>query len=35
MYMDDIKTIAKVQKDAMVQTIRIYNQDIRMDFGIE
>ena len=35
-YMDDIKTFAKNEKQQiLIQTIRIYSQDIRMEFGIE
>ena len=35
--MGDIKIIAKNEKEleALIQTIRIYNQNIRMEFGIE
>ena len=35
--MDDIKLFAKNEKDqeTLIQTIRIYNQDIGMEFGIE
>ena len=37
MYMDDIKKFAKNEKEleTLVQTIRIYSQDIGMEFGIE
>ena len=37
MYMDDIKMFAKNEKEleTLVQTIRIYSQDIGMKFGIE
>ena len=37
MYMDDIKLFAKNEKElgALIHTIRIYSQDIRMEFGIE
>ena len=37
MYMDDIKIFAKNEKEleTLVQTIRIYSQDIGMEFGIE
>ena len=37
MYMDDIKVIAKDEKelDTLIQTIRIYSPDIGMEFGIE
>ena len=37
MYMDDIKVIAKDEKelDTLIQTIRIYSPDIGMGFGIE
>ena len=37
MYMDDIKIFAKKQKEleTLIQTIRIYTQDIGMEFGIE
>ena len=37
MYMDDIKVFGKNKKelDTVIQTIRIYSQDIGMEFGIE
>ena len=37
MYMDDIKLFAKNEKvfEAPMQTIRIYSQDIGMEFSIE
>ena len=37
MYMDDIKLFAKSEKEleTLVHTVRIYSQDIRMEFGIE
>ena len=37
MYIDDIKLFAKNEKEleTLIQTIRIYNQDIGMEFGIE
>ena len=37
MYMDDIKLFAKNEKEqeTLIHTIRIYCQDIRMEFGIE
>ena len=37
MYMDDIKLFAKNEKelDTLIQTVRIYSQDVRMEFGIE
>ena len=37
MYMDDIKLFAKNEKElgALIHTVRIYSQDIRMEFGIE
>ena len=37
MYMDDIKLFGKKNEkmDILIQTIRIYNQDIEMEFGIE
>ena len=37
MYMDDIKLFAKNGKDleTQIQTVRIYSQDIGMEFGIE
>ena len=37
MYMSDIKLLAKNEKItvAFIQTIRICNQDIGMEFGIE
>ena len=37
MYMDDIKLFTKDEKEleTLIQTMRIYSQDIRMEFGIE
>ena len=37
MHVADIKIFTKYEKElgTLVQTIRIYNQDIGMDFGIE
>ncbi len=37
MYMDDIKLFAKNEKEleTFIHTVRIYNQDIGMEFGIE
>ena len=37
MYMDDIKLFAKNEKELeiLIQAVRIYNQDIGMEFGIE
>ena len=37
MYMDDIKLFAKNEKDleALIDAVRIYNQDIGMGFSIE
>ena len=37
MYMDNIKLFAKSEKEGetLIQTIRIYSQDIEMEFGIE
>ena len=37
MYMDDIKLLAKNEKEleTLIHTIRIYSQDIGMEFGIE
>ena len=37
MYMDDIKTFAKNEKELeiLIQTIKIDSQDIGMEFGIE
>ena len=37
MYMNDIKLFAKNEKEreTLIQTVRIYNQDIGMEFGIE
>ena len=37
MYIDEIKVLAKCEKEVktLVQTIRIYSQDIGMEFGIE
>ena len=35
-YIDNVKLFAKIQKKwRLIQTIRIYNQDIGMEFGIE
>ena len=35
MYMDDIKLYAKNEKglETLIHTVRIYSQDIRMEFG--
>ena len=37
MYMDDIKLFAKNEKEqeTLIHTVRIYSQDIEMEFGIE
>ena len=37
MYMDDIKLFVKNKKElkTLIQTVRIYNQDIKMEFDIE
>ncbi len=37
MYMDNIKLIAKNKKELenLIQAVRIYSQDIGMEFGIE
>ena len=35
MYMDDIKLFAKNEKKNWKQAVRIYSQNIRMEFGIE
>ena len=37
MYMDDIKLFAKIEKEleTLIHAVRIYNQDIEMEFGIE
>ena len=37
MYMNNIKLFAKNEKEleALLQTVTIYSQDIRMEFGIE
>ena len=37
MYMDDIKLFAKKEKEleTLIHTVRIYSQDIGMEFGIE
>ena len=37
MYIDDIKLFAQNEKEleTLIHTVRIYNQDIGMDFGIE
>ena len=37
MYMDNVNLFSKSEKvlETLIQTIRIYSQDIRMEFGIE
>ena len=37
MYMDDIKLFAKNEKEmeTLIQVLRIYSQDIGIEFGIE
>ena len=39
MYMDDIKLLkkpkTKIESEILIQTVRIYSQDIGMEFGIE
>ena len=37
MYIDDIKILAKNEKDleTLTQTVRIFSQDIGIEFGIE
>ena len=37
MYMDDIKVFAKKEKEleTLIQVVRIYSQDIKMEIGIE
>ena len=37
MYMDDIKLFAKnvKERETLIHTVRIYSQDIGMEFGIE
>ena len=37
MYTDDIKLFAKNEKEmeTLIQKVRIYNEDIVMEFGIE
>ena len=37
MYMEDIKLFVKNEKEleTLIQTVRIYYQDVRMEFGIE
>ena len=37
MYMDDIKLFAKIGREleTLIQTVRLYSQDIGMEFGIE
>ena len=37
MYMDDIKLFAKIEKEleTLMHTVRIYSQDIGMEYGIE
>ena len=34
-YMDDIKLLAINERETLIQAVRIYNHDIRMEFGIE
>ena len=36
-YMDDIKLVVKKEKElkTLIQAVRIYSQDVRMEFGIE
>ena len=33
--MDDIKLFAKNEKELEIQAVRIYSEDIEMEFGIE
>ena len=37
MYMDDMKLFAKIEKEleSLIHAVRIYSQDIEMEFGIE
>ena len=37
MYMDDIKMFAKIEKElgTLIQAMRIYSEDMEMEFGIE
>ena len=35
MYMDDIKLFAKNEKELKIHAVRIYSQDIGMEFGFE
>ena len=37
MYVDDIKLFAKTEKEleTLIHAVRIYSQDIGMEFGIE
>ena len=37
MYMDDIKLFEKMKKNwkTLIHAVRIYSQDIEMEFGIE
>ena len=37
MYMDEIKLFTKIEKDleTLIHAVRIYSQDIRMEFDIE
>ena len=35
MYMDDIKLFAHNELELLAQEVRIYSQDIGMEFGIE
>ena len=37
LHMDDLKLYRKNEKelDSLIQTVRVFNQDIRMEFGID
>ena len=35
MYMDDIKLFSKKESETLIQAVRIYSRDVRMEFGIE
>ena len=37
LYMDDLKLYSKNEKelDSLIQTVRVFSQDIRMEFGID
>ena len=37
LFMDDLKLYSRIEKglDLLVQTVRVFSEDIRMEFGIE